>query len=291
MLVVNKSSACLLNSDTFLLITRLRNVEKMNDPFSFIAPSLSSRPSHNSTTSSSQTKKNSSVDAFHDLVSFNVNSTASTQSSNNLTLAERVAKAEQERKTRLNNDTYATQSSFWDKFDTSSAHTPLKPDARPASSSNVVAPSSLADGKSRAVSPAEDSWDFISFDTSKPSRDLSSTSTLHSKQTSPFDSDDGSLLVDLTDTLQPLAVPHPDSPGSFDFGERDERYENHEEDDILGDFVQNTVFRMFLLNLVRSFLLACLPRKIYRKLYLQNPLRLLHQRLLHQGLHHLPDMY
>lgn len=252
----------------------------MADPFSFIASSVSSRPVHisaaaTSKSQSKQSRNNNSFDAFQDLVSFDVNATTNKQTSN-LTLAERAAKAEQDRKARLNNDTHVFQDSFWDKFDNSSTSIPPK-EAR--LTSNVLT-SSAADRGPRIATPAEDSWDidFISLESSKIPPTLPSTSSSSNINTNLLDSDDTSPLVDLKGSSHPPTLARSDTPGSFDFADSDERYEN-DEDDILGDlgkpialvksavseviFFHSSIFSLFIIYLFRKVYLLLLLSSLF----------------------------
>lgn len=232
-----------LNSDAFLF--NPGNVaDNMADPFSFLASTSSSRSTSRAASTKPQ-KNNNGFDAFQDLVSFG-NAGASPKT--DLTLAERAARAEQSRKSPLNNPVHVSssaESSFWDKFDTPSMST------HPSSNKNKstmpvngsinndewdlhwdFAPSSPPIGPKSQTTTAGTSWD-INFVTSESSNTQNLPIASANKHTNLLDSDDLSSLVDFSGPPPPT-ISYPDTPGSFDFGESDDRY-NEDVDDILGD--------------------------------------------------------
>ncbi|GJJ11547.1 hypothetical protein Clacol_005781 [Clathrus columnatus] len=184
----------------------------MADPFSFLANSSASRKPQ---------LKNSSLDAFQDLVSFGTNATANKQTIG-LTLAERAARDEQGQKSNSKKDTdthisIPVQSSFWDKFDSSSTPAPGNNEWN----LDFLAPSS-SNRNQTYITPVGESWDIdsIYFKSSK----TKSQTTSGRQPLNLLDSDDFSPLVDFTGSSQPSILIQSNTPGSFDF-----------DDDILGD--------------------------------------------------------
>ncbi|KIJ55106.1 hypothetical protein M422DRAFT_23757 [Sphaerobolus stellatus SS14] len=239
------------------------------DAFSLLSATRSpqqSRPITPALSKTTPSSKPASInnDAFGGLVSLGGSSSSR---DDNLTIAERAARAEQEHKRLLEKDTAAfkSQGSFWDKFESSTpssqpAPAPAKAQApawddfdvlsAPPAQSKPVASSNNGDllsdfdflGSGSQATPAmppkakpdisaSNNNDLLSdFDLlGSPSYAPPST---QSRNRSPFDEPTSSLS-----SLSPAAGPsRTDTPGSFDFGNREDGLDD--EDDILGDLAK-----------------------------------------------------
>ena len=191
------------------------------DAFNMLA-SASSRPNSRPITPSIKhtpvTSKNGSAasDAFGGLVSFG----NTTSRDGGLTIAERAAQAERERKERTEKDevTFNVQGSFWDKYEG-------QPTGGP----------SILDGD---VKPSVDTWD-LDFISSEPS--VNGTTPAMVPTTDIFDMDHLDTLGTLPLSHSP-EPPRTNTPGSFDFGDRDDQLlgaiDSQDEDDILGSLAK-----------------------------------------------------
>jgi hypothetical protein len=167
------------------------------------------------------------------------------QNGANLTIAERTARAERERQQnmRIDNDQrqVKVQASAWDGLDqlaNSFSNNTIK---NPVEDDWFVPLHSVSNGFSveQPSAPPVDDWGLADI-TSKPSLDFSPTPAPHSQAI--LDLDEIPSPVPLIGTGQPPPairepVPRFDSPGDFDFGNREDSLlddDSQDEDDILG---------------------------------------------------------
>lgn len=235
-----------------------------NDVFSMLSSAGSSAPNSRPITPSMSSAKPAATaksarsgDAFSTLLAGSIG--AQSNNSANMTIAERAAKVERERREMLlrsqQNAAKAPTMSAWDGLDTlaqRSSPASLKPST--ASTSNLVdddwgfgaaaaASTSNAAPKAKPVSAPtvdDDDWglgDFASApSTSKPAKAPPPARQASAKSQAIWDLDEFSEVA--SDTPPPRARQRSDSPGEdFDFGNREDRLldnDENDEDDILG---------------------------------------------------------
>ena len=214
------------------------------DAFSMLA-SCSSRPNSRAITSSknhtpvSPKNTTASNDAFGGLVSFG----NSTSPDGGLTIAERAAQAERERREQIEKDKIAfdAQGSFWDKYEVLTTSEQSIPNAHVKSNDpwdldfltqeQTSSSEPLPAPKAAVSSDNSDRWSLDLID-SKPPVDVTTPATVLT--TDVFDMDH---LNDPLGTFSPSHFTEPPltkTPGSFDFGDREDQLLGAVDNDILG---------------------------------------------------------
>jgi len=222
---INSSGSRGSTPDTFNLLASARSSQPNSRPITPAVP----RPS-----SSALKPSNTTKDAFGELLSLGNGSSRD----GNLTIAEKAARAEQERKaeqerrqnSRQDHTAFNSHGAFWDQFD-----------ATPAAKST---PSTSAQG---------DLWDLglpatVSFSTRQPrpatapssDDDLLSDFGFSSSTVQPSTSKVEEQLFPMASTLVPAGPSRSNTPGSFDFGNREDSLlgshaVDSDNDDILGE--------------------------------------------------------
>jgi hypothetical protein len=244
------------------------------DAFSMLASAGSSQPNSRPITPSfirqqpsSKPPTSNAGDAFGGLVSFG----DSTSRDDGLTIAERAAKADRERKEKLEREQAAlkSQGSFWDQYEGAPTLAPSKPaPSKPAVPAKFNGGWDLDFLTSDPIPPPQPSqtaetngrtaaWnlDFMSSEptvsvtppTAKPSRDI-------------FDIDELATLgaVQQTRSNEPSRT---NTPGSFDFGDREDALlEDGDDEDILGSLARPIEVVRRASPVVRTSLSVFFPR-------------------------------
>ncbi|KZP00280.1 hypothetical protein CALVIDRAFT_548511 [Calocera viscosa TUFC12733] len=237
-----------------------RSAYNKADSFSLLSSAPGSRtltpslPLHRPTSAASSTRPPSAPrngDAFSTLMSFGGSAAASSQ----LSLADRQAKIEQERKERerKQHEEHKAQGAFWDRFGGDDL---LAPSPAPAASTSRTStpalepmrPSPIPEPATNPAPSASNGFDLLDFDSlggpssSAPASKPASVrvSPAAAAILDPFDFDALDRPVSGSGSLSAPKGPSPRSttPGSFDFGDReDNRWldnDDDDEDDILG---------------------------------------------------------
>ncbi|KZT60820.1 hypothetical protein CALCODRAFT_522908 [Calocera cornea HHB12733] len=174
----------------------------------------------------------------------------SAAASSNLSLADRQAKMEQERKEkeRKLEEQIKAQGAFWDRFGGDDL---LSPTPAPAASTSRVStpalepmrPSPIPKAATKPTTPGSNGFDLLDFDSlGAPTSSAPASSAVSPAAAAALDPFDFDALDKPTSSSSSLSVPKGPSPrsttpGSFDFGDREDNgWHEHDEDedDILG---------------------------------------------------------